>query len=167
MEEVLKIINPMTSTVFWSVISFVILLAVVLKFVAKPVNRILEKRQQEIRESLDSAERKNDAASKLIQEKEMLLDAAREEAQRIIHDGKTEAKKIREEIEEKASEKSRTIMQAAMQEIDNEKIRSLEEVRDRIVDIALDASEKIISRKLSEQDHKRLIEESLNEIEKI
>ncbi|HAX17927.1 MAG TPA: hypothetical protein DCY00_04960, partial [Actinobacteria bacterium] len=76
------------------------------------------------------------------------------------------AKKIKEEIEESAHEKSRKLMEDTIAEINREKEKSLEEVRDRIVDIALKATEKIISEKLSEEDHKRIIEENIKEIGK-
>ncbi len=167
MEEVLKIINPMSSTVFWSVIVFVILLVIILKFVAKPVSRILSKRQEEIRENLDSAERKMDEARKYIDEQTVNLEAAKKEARRIIEESREEAKRIRDELEEKANEKSRAIIQTAMQEIENERVRSVEDVKDKIIDIAINASEKIISRQLSDEDHRRLIEESLKEVQEI
>ncbi len=63
MEEVLQILNPMTSTIFWSIVVFVILVVVLWKFVLKPVNNMISKRQEEIREKIDDADRKGLEAS--------------------------------------------------------------------------------------------------------
>ncbi|MBM3705562.1 MAG: F0F1 ATP synthase subunit B [Actinobacteria bacterium] len=167
MEEVLKIINPMTSTVFWSIIVFIILLVVIWRFVLKPVNRMLTKRQDDIAEAVNSAERQKDEALKYLDLQKAQLDEAKNQARQIIEDSKAAAKKVKDEIEEKANEKSRSILETAVEEIKAERERSIAAVKNQIVDIALEATEKIISKNLTEEEHKRLIEESLKEVQKI
>jgi F-type H+-transporting ATPase subunit b len=167
LEEVLKIINPMTSTVFWSIIVFIILIVVLWKFVLKPVNNMLTKRQNEVREAIDSAEKQKEDAQKYIEDQKKELDSARTEARQIIEESKTAAKKIKDEIEEKANEKSKVILDSALEEIKAERERSVAAVKNQIVDIAMEATEKIIGKNLSEEEHKRLIEESLKEVQKI
>lgn len=167
MEEVLKILNPMSSTIFWSIIVFVILIVVLWRFIFKPVNNIISKRQTEIQESINSADKQKEEAQKYLEEQKIQLDEAKKEARKIIEDGKTAARKVKGEIEEKALEKSRAIMEAAMSEINTEKERSIAEVKNKMVDIALAATEKMIAKNLSEKEHKKLIEETLQEVEKI
>jgi len=167
MEEVLKIINPMTSTVFWSIIVFIILLVVIWRFVLKSVNRMLTKRQDDIAEAVNSAERQKDEALKYLDLQKAQLDEAKNQARQIIEDSKAAAKKVKDEIEEKANEKSRSILETAVEEIKAERERSIAAVKNQIVDIALEATEKIISKNLTEEEHKRLIEESLKEVQKI
>jgi F-type H+-transporting ATPase subunit b len=167
LEEVLKILNPMSSTIFWSIIVFVILIVVLWRFIFKPVNNIISKRQTEIQESINSADKQKEEAQKFLEEQKIQLDEAKKEARKIIEDGKTAARKVKGEIEEKALEKSRAIMEAAMSEINTEKERSIAEVKNKMVDIALAATEKMIAKNLSEKEHKKLIEETLQEVEKI
>jgi F-type H+-transporting ATPase subunit b len=167
LEEVLKILNPMSSTIFWSIIVFVILIVVLWRFIFKPVNNIISKRQTEIQESIDSADKQKEEAQKYLEEQKIQLDEAKKEARKIIEDGKTAARKVKGEIEEKALEKSRAIMEAAASEINAEKERSIAEVKNKMVDIALAATEKMIAKNLSEKEHKKLIEETLREVEKI
>ncbi len=167
MEEVSKIISPMTSTIFWLIVTFAILIVVLWKFALKPVNKMITRRQDEIRDAIDSAERQKDEAQKYLDDQKRGLDAARTEARQIIEESKTAARKIKDEIEEKASEKSRVILDSALEEIKAERERSVASVKNQIVDIAMDATEKIIGKSLSEEEHKRLIEESLKEVQKI
>ncbi len=167
MEEVLKILNPMTSTIFWSIIVFAILIVVIWKFVAKPVNNLLTRRQNEIQESVNSAEKQKEDAEKYLEEQKKLVDEAKKEARSIIEESKDAAKRLKDEIEEKASEKSRALLESAQEEIKAERERSVLAVKDQIVTIALDATQKVIGKSLSEEEHKKLIEESLKETSKI
>ena len=167
LEEVLNIINPMTSTVFWSIIVFIILIIILWRFVLKPVNKIIVKRQEEIQEAVNIADRQRQEAQKFIEDQKLQLEAAKKESRQIIEDSKAAARKIKEEIEEKASEKSRTILDSALEEIKAERDRSIFAVKNLIVEIAMDATEKIIGKSLSEEEHKKLIEESLKEVQKI
>jgi len=167
LEEVLQILNPMTSTIFWSIVVFVILVVVLWKFVLKPVNNMISKRQDEIREKIDDADKKSLEASKYLEEQKKSIDKSRIEAKKIIDEGKEAARKIKEEIEGQASEKSKLMVEDALTEIRSEKDRSINEVKDEMVDIALSASQKMISKSLSEEDHKKLIEESLKDLGKV
>jgi len=167
LEEVLQILNPMTSTIFWSIVVFVILVIVLWKFVLKPVNNMISKRQEEIREKIDTADRKSLEANDYLEEQKKSIDKARVEAKKIIDEGKEAARKIKEEIEHQASEKSKLMVKDALTEIRSEKDRSINEVKDEMVDIALSASQKMISKNLSGEDHKKLIEESLKDLGKV
>ena len=167
MEEVLQILNPMTSTIFWSIVVFVILVIVLWKFVLKPVNNMISKRQEEIREKIDTADRKSLEANEYLEEQKKTIDRSRVEEKNIIDEGKEAARKIKEEIENQASEKSKLMLENALIEIRSEKDRSINEVKDEMVDIALSASQKMISKSLSEEDHKKLIEESLKDLGKV
>ena len=167
LEEVLQILNPMTSTVFWSILVFVLMIIVLWKTVLKPINNMIVKRQEEIREKIDDADRKSLEASKYLEEHKKSIDQARLEAKKIIDEGKEAARRIKEEIEHQASEKSKLMLESTLTEIKSEKNRSINEVRNEMVDIALSASQKMISKSLSEMDHKKLIEESLKDLEKV
>lgn len=167
MEEVLKILNPMSSTMFWTIIIFVIVIIVLWKFTFKPVGNMIRKRQSEIRENIDEANRQNVEAQKYIEEQKKELEKARKEAKKIIEESKAAAQKIAEEIEQQANTKARAMVDDALAEIKSEKERSINEVKNEMVDIALFASEKMISRKLSEDEHRKIIEESLKDIRKV
>jgi len=167
LEEVLNIINPMTSTVFWSVIVFILLIVVLWRFVLKPVNKVIVKRQEEIQDAVNIADKQRQEAQEFIEGQKLQLEAAKKEARQIIEDSKTAARTIKEEIEEKANEKSRTILDSALEEIRAERDRSVVAVKNQIVEIAMDATERMIGKSLSEEEHKKLIEESLKEVQRI
>jgi F-type H+-transporting ATPase subunit b len=165
-EELLKILNPMTSTIFWSIVCFLILFFVLWKFVFKPVGKMINARQDEIRKNLDEADRQRDEAIKYLEEQKEMLEQSKKEAREIIESGRQASRKAQEEMLESSHEKSRQMLDQALEEIKMEKERSLNEVKNRIIDIAMQTTEKIISKSLSEEEHKKLIEESLQEVGK-
>ena len=166
MEELSKILNPMTSTIFWSIVCFLILFFVLWKFVFKPVGKIINSRQEEIIKNLSEAERQRDDAIKYLDEQKIMLEESKKEAREIIESGRQTAHKAHDEIVEASHEKSRQMLDSALDEIKREKERSLNEIKNRIIDIAMQTTEKVISKSLSEEEHKKLIEESLQEVGK-
>ena len=80
MEEIFKIINPMTSTIFWLIIVFIILFIVLWKFALKPVNKMITKRQEDIRASIDNADRQKLEGQQYLEEQKKQLDLAKAEA---------------------------------------------------------------------------------------
>ncbi|MCL4377956.1 MAG: hypothetical protein M1409_06200, partial [Actinobacteria bacterium] len=77
MGELSNILNPMTSTIFWTIIVFVILIVVLWKFIMKPVNNIISKRQTEIQESINHADKQKEDAQKYLEEQKVQLDEAK------------------------------------------------------------------------------------------
>ena len=166
MEEVLKILNPMSSTIFWSILVFGISIIVLWRFVLKPVNNLISKRQAEIKEKIDNAENQKEEAGKYLEEQKEKLEEAKKEAGRIIGESKSDANKIKEEIEKDARARSKAMLDNTIEEIKREKERSVNDVKNKIVDIDFSVSEKVISKKITEKDHKKIIKESLEELER-
>ncbi len=166
MEQVLSILNPMTSTIFWSIIVFGILAFVLWKFALKPVDNAVSKRQKEIKENIDDAEKKKQEAREILLKQKEEIDRALDKARKVIEDSKAEAETIKRDIEKKAKAGSRQMLEEARKEIEREKEKSLEEIRDRIVELSFSTAENLISKSISKKDHKKIIEDSLKEIEK-
>jgi F-type H+-transporting ATPase subunit b len=164
LEELLNILNPMASTIFWSILVFIAIVIIMWRFVFKPVNRIVSKRQAEIKKNVNNAEKQMEEIQKYLDKQKGEIEKAREKAEEIIEDGKREAGIIREKIENDAKEKSRRMIENTLQEIKIEREKSLVDLRDRMVDMALNATEKVIGKSLSKKEHEKIIKDSLQEI---
>ncbi len=167
MEQVANIINPMTSTVFWSVIVFVIMVVVVWRVALRPVNNIMVRRKKETENKVMVAQKQKEEAQKILDQQKKALEAAWEKTRRMIEEAKQEAETIRGQIIEDAHKKSRELVENARLEAAREKEKTLKEVRDRIADISVDIAQKMLSKHISLQEHQQLIEESLKEMEEV
>ena len=165
MDQLLNILNPMSSTIFWSIIVFGILALVVWRFVLKPVNRAMEARQKEIEGSLQEADRQKQQAQAMLEEQKRMLDKAREQSLQIIEKGEQEALQIKEELQQQAQKKAAALLEDAQEQIGQQKEAAWSEVRQKAVDMAIQAASRVLEREVSREDHVRLIEDSLKELD--
>jgi F-type H+-transporting ATPase subunit b len=144
-------------------INFAILLTILWLFAFKPIQRMLDERQNRIRESLEAAERmraETQASEKAIQEQ---IDAARAEGQAIIASSQQIANRVQEEGREQARAEGDALLARARAEIQLERDNAIAELRKEFADITVQAAEKVIGQSLDRSSHQRLIDEVLAE----
>jgi F-type H+-transporting ATPase subunit b len=144
-------------------INFSILLTILWLFAFKPIQRMLDERQNRIRESLEAAERmraETQASEKAIQEQ---IDAARTEGQAIIASSQQIANRVQEEGREQARAEGDALLARARAEIQLERDNAIAELRKEFAGITVQAAEKVIGQSLDRSSHQRLIDEVLAE----
>lgn len=166
MEALGKILNPLTSTLFWQIVAFVILWILLARFVFKPISNIIKKREEKISASVNDADKLKEEAEKMLAEYHQKLDEARGEAQVIIEQSKTVGENLKNELVEKAKLESSQMIAGAKQGIERERDKALAQIKESVVDLTLLATERLIGRALKEEDHLKLIEESIEEASK-
>ncbi|MEA2062537.1 MAG: F0F1 ATP synthase subunit B [Gemmatimonadota bacterium] len=157
-------INP--GLIFWTCVTFVILLMLLKKFVWGPIIDAVDRREQSLKDMFDGAERAKDEARQILENYEKKLSGARGEVNEMIEDGKARAGKSAEEIIGKADSEANRIIEAAKAEIGHERQKAVEELKAQVVKISLTAAGRLIERSLAEQDHRDLIEQTISEIDK-
>jgi F-type H+-transporting ATPase subunit b len=166
LEDLAKIFNPFTSTLFWQIIAFIVLWVLLARFVFKPISNIIKKREEKISASVNDADKLKEEAEKMLAEYHQKLDEARGEAQVIIEQSKTVGENLKNELVEKAKLESSQMITGAKQEIERERDKALAQIKESVVDLTLLATERLIGRALKEEDHLKLIEESIEEASK-
>jgi F-type H+-transporting ATPase subunit b len=148
----------------WTVISFVILLVLLWKVAYKPITKALKKREDTIRDSLEEANKTRVSAEALLNDYKNQLAQAREEAHKILSEGKTLGENIKKEIIQKAHEESNQIVKRAQEEIEFQKEKALMELKERIADLTITAASKVIEKSLDKKDHEQLLEEYISKV---
>jgi F-type H+-transporting ATPase subunit b len=150
-----------SSLIFWEVISFSVLLFVLYKFAFPGILRVLEERERKIKDSLDQAERHRSEAERRLKEYEAKLGAASKEAEGILAAAKERAQRLFEENEQRLTAEAERIKGDATREIDHERRKAIQEIRNQTTDMALMVAEKVVQRSLNDADHRRLADEAL------
>ena len=150
-----------SSLIFWEIISFGILLWVLYKFAIPPIVEGLDTRERKIRETIEQAERNQSAAEQRLQDYEAKLRGAAQEAEAIIAEAKTKGQRLLEENEQRLRADSDRIKAETTQEIERERRKALQDIRGEAADLALLVAEKVLTRSLSDDDHRRLANEAL------
>lgn len=158
------LVQPDPGLYIWTIIVFLVLAFLLMKFAWKPLLAMLEKREENIKLALLDAEKARDELANVKEDTEKLLNEARTESQTIVAAGKKNAERMKEEIVDKAQSKSDVLIADAKKQIQLEKDRAITDVRAEVVNLSMQVAEKLIKKNLSKEDNLKLINESMNSI---
>ena len=164
--EQTSLLSVSPGLIFWTVVTFVILLLLLKKFVWGPIIDAVDRREKSLKEMFDGAENARDEAQELLKRYEDQLAQARNDVNQMIEEGKGKAGKAGDEIIGKASSEADQIIERAKAEISRERQKAVEELKAQVVKISLAAAERLIERDLAEQDHRGLIEQTISDIDR-
>jgi F-type H+-transporting ATPase subunit b len=153
-----------TGMAFWTILIFLILLAVLWKMGWPLILKSVEDRERRIQQQLDDAERGRAEAARLLEEQKQLLAAARAEGHEIVARSKTVALKERETLLAKAHEEQEQLLARARREIATETEKALIEVRREAVEISLAAASKLIEANLDSDANRRLVTQYIDHL---
>ena len=153
-----------SSLIFWELVSFGILAWILYKFAFPPIVDALETRERKIRDSIDQAEQNRLTAEQRLQAYEAKLSGAAQEAEAIVAEAKAKAQRLLEENEQRLRADSQRIQAETAQEIERERRKALQDIRGEAADMALLVAEKVLTRTLSDDDHRRLAQEALHAV---
>jgi F-type H+-transporting ATPase subunit b len=159
------LVQPDPGLFIWTIVTFLVLLALLAKFAWRPLLEALESRQERIRKSLEDADRARQELERLQQESTKIMQQARIEAESIVTQTRGDAERLREELKQKAKEEADNILRNAQQQIQLQTRQAIQEIRHEVADIAVLLASKVLERNLAKEDNARLIDDTLKQIE--
>src|SRR5215207_7239349 len=132
-----------TSLIFWEIVTFVILLFLLYRYVYPPIRDQIQRRQSEIEQAIDEAQKTRAEARELLAEYRRQIEEARGEARQILDEARKQGEAARE----------------------RERDAALRELRREVADMVIVATERIIRHELDREEHERLISEALESLE--
>ncbi|MCC7417630.1 MAG: F0F1 ATP synthase subunit B [Acidobacteria bacterium] len=159
------LVQPDPGLFIWTIVTFLVLVAVLAKFAWGPLLKMLDSRHETIRRSLDDAEQARVELERLQGQSIEIVRQARIEAEAIISASRTDAGRLREEMRQKAKAEADALVKSAERQIQLETTRALQQIRHEAVDLSVMIASKILQRNLSKEDNQRLIDETLQQVE--
>jgi F-type H+-transporting ATPase subunit b len=159
------LVQPDPGLYIWTIVTFLVLLALLAKFAWKPLLEALDNRQQSIRKALDDARKAKQELEGIHADSARRRARARAEAAEIVSRSRSDADRFREEMKEKARAEAATLMRNAERSIELETSRALQQIRLEAVDLSVGIASKILQRNVSKEDNERLIEETFRQLE--
>src|SRR5438309_11189514 len=154
-----------TGLIFWTIVVFGILLALLWRFGWPAILKTVEERERRIQQQLEEAERARAEAVRLLEEHKRTMAGARAEAQEIVAKAKSVAEKEREALLAKAREQYEQLLARARKEIEGEKEKAILELRREAVDLSIAAAARLIEANLDSDANRRLVTEYLASLE--
>jgi F-type H+-transporting ATPase subunit b len=159
------LVSPGLGLMIWTLVLFLFTMWVLAKTAFPKIAEALDKRANAIRESIEAAERQRAEADELLAEYRQRLTEAREQADEIVDRARKAAETAKTEAASEGKAKREELVAAAKRDIETETRRSLEKIRKEVADLTVLATEKVIRKSLTPDDHKRLIDDALKEVD--
>ena len=144
------LVSPDIGLMIWTLLVFGISMYLLYKLAFPRITEALDRRQRAIEESIDTAEHIRSEAEKILEEYRERLAEARGQADEIVADARAK----REEM-----------MEQTRRDIEAETRRAIQEIRAEVADLTVLATEKVTRKTLTDEDHRRLVEEALSELD--
>jgi F-type H+-transporting ATPase subunit b len=149
----------------WTLICFAITFFVLKRYAFGPIQTAIDARRERIRQSIDEADRARDEARRLLEEHRALLGQARGQAEEILSEARRVAESQRERVRQETEQDRQRRMDETRRQIEAETQRALGEIRREVAELALVAAEKVTARALRPEDHRKLIDEAIAELD--
>jgi F-type H+-transporting ATPase subunit b len=155
------------SEVIWQIISLVLLIVLLGRFVKKPLAAFLSGRQAEVQNAIEQSARKKEEAEALLAEWQRKVDSLSQEIRelhgRIRAEGEAEQKKI----VSRAKEEGERIRQQAGVIADQELTKARAALKKEMVDLSVELAEKLLKEAIRPQDQERLIREYIGKVREL
>ena len=129
-----------------------------------PVRDLLEKRKQQIAADREDAKQAKSEAHALKEEYDKKLKGADVEVQEILSEARKKAVKNEAKIVAEAKEEAARIMERASGEIELEKKRALDDVKQEMITVASMMAQKVVAASIDTKVQESLIDETLKEM---
>ena len=160
----MDLVTPGFGLVFWTAITFLILLFILRKFAWKPILGAVSDREEGIKDALASAEKARAEMENLHADNERILQEARVERETMLKDAREMKSKMISDAKEEAQVQAAKMIEQAQAAIESEKKAAMAELKSHVAGLSLDIAEKVVGDELSNKDKQlKLVENMLGE----
>ncbi len=157
----MELVKPDFGLIFWMLVSFSIILFLLKKFAWKPILGMIKEREEFIENALASAEKAKEEMKALQSSNEKILAEAKSERDSMLK----EAREIREQMiaEAKglATKEGERLLKAARENIQNEKMAAVTELKNQVAVLSIEIAEKILKTELSSDEKQKTLVSTL------
>lgn len=157
----MDLITPEFGLVFWTLITFFILLVILKKFAWKPILGAVSEREEGIKNALASAENARIEMENLQSDNERILKEARLEREVMLKEARELKNKIIDDAKEEAKRQSDKLVRQAQETILTEKKAAISDLKAEVAKVSISIAEKVIRGELSDADKQEKLVKSM------
>ena len=148
----MELLTPELGLFMWTLVAFLAVFFILRKFAWGPILKSLNERETGIAESIAAADRVRKEMAQMQNENEKLMMQAREERSAMLKEAKETRDRVVNEAKDAAKVEANKIIADAQQQIQQQKMAALTEVKNEIGNLAVEVAEKILRKQLSTAD---------------
>jgi F-type H+-transporting ATPase subunit b len=159
------LVSPALGLMVWTLLVFGVTMFVLGRAALPRIGAELDKRAKAIRDSIEAAEKQRRESEELLADYRQRLTDARRQADDIVARARKASEAALAEAAAAGKERRDELIAAARRDIELETKRSLDRIRKEVADLTVAATEKVTRKSLDSDDHRRLIDEALSEVD--
>jgi F-type H+-transporting ATPase subunit b len=160
-----SLIDVVPGLMVWTVVTFAITFYVLKRVAFGRIQGIIDARRDRIREALDEADKARQEARELRELTKREREEAKADREQILDESRRQAQTLFEQARQRADEDLRERLEKNQKELEAETRRMQEEIRRDVVELTLMAAEKVTGKALDAKDQRRLIDETIDELD--
>lgn len=153
----MELVKPSIGLIFWMIVSFSIILFLLKKFAWKPILGMIKEREDSIENALAAAEKAKEEMKTLQSNNERILLEAKAERDQLLKDARDIKEKMIAEAKEVATKEGERLLKAARENIQNEKMAAVTELKNQVASLSIDIAEKILKAELSSDEKQKTL----------
>ncbi len=158
------LVTPGIGLVFWTTLSFLIVLFLLKKMAWKPILKALKEREESITEALKAADKAKFEMAEMKSDNKKLLNEARTEREAMLKEARETKNKIVSDAKDAAGQEADKIIKSAQETINNEKKAAITELKNQVALLSVEIAEKILKSELAdEKKHNELVKSSISD----
>ena len=159
------LISVVPGLMVWTIIAFGLTFFVLRRFAFGPIQKLIDERRDRIREALDEADKARHEARELRELTKQEREEAKAERERILDDSRRQGQAQFEQARAQADDDLKRRLEENKREIEAENRRMAQQIRRDVVELTLLAAEKVTGKSLDADDQRRLIDETIEEVD--
>ena len=149
---------------FWTLVIFGILYWILKRYAFPVILRAVESREKALADALEGAKKDREEAARLLEGHRARIEAARDEAQKLIAESRTVAEKSRADLLERTRQEQQDMLERARRDIEVERDKAIAQLRREAVDLAIAGATKVVEQNLDNDKNRKLVEQFLSSL---
>ena len=151
----------------WTLVIFLIMLAILYPMAWKPVLAGLKAREQRIRDDIANAEKTRQQAEATLRDYNAKLADAQSQIREMLTNAQADGEKLATNIRMQAQREAEEAKERAQRDIEASKNAAIGEIYNQAAELATNVASKILRRNLNADDQRQLVRESLDQLQTV
>jgi F-type H+-transporting ATPase subunit b len=160
-----SLIDVVPGLMVWTIVTFFITFLILRRYAFGPIQKLIDQRRDRIREALDEADKARAEARELRELTQKERQEAKLEREQILEETRRQAQTLFQQARQQADEDLHERLEKNSVELEAENRRIQAQIRRDVVELTLLAAEKVTGKTLDADDQRRLIDETIDELD--
>ncbi|MCY4001938.1 MAG: F0F1 ATP synthase subunit B [Bacteroidetes bacterium] len=159
-----SLLSANVGLIVWLSVIFLVTLLILRRYAWGPITSALSEREETIASSLNRAEEALAESQRLQESNAQAKREVEQEAQKLLREARDEAQSLRDRQVERTREEITSLREQALLDIERDKERALQSLRDEVADLAILAAEKILQGNINSSSQRALVSQFIDDL---